>query len=78
VVASVQRGSYIRAVTNDFSQGKGANAAPNWKVLGAVPGSAWHSKPAEAFADGIGFAFSKTPTDTKLFLTLLLGGRAGQ
>jgi hypothetical protein len=54
---------------DDFSQGKGAKAAPNWKVLGAVPGSAWHSKPAEAFADGIGFAFSKTPTDTKLFLT---------
>ena len=68
VVASVERESYIRAMTNDFSQGKGARAAPNWKVLGAVPGSPWHRKPAEAFADGIGFAFSTTPTDTKLFL----------
>jgi hypothetical protein len=68
---------------DDFSQGKGAKAAPNWKVLGAVPGSAWHQKPAEAFADGIGFAFSTTPTDTKLFLTThpgsgLLGDLTGK
>ena len=55
---------------NDFSQGKGAKAAPNWKVLGlGSSGHTWTSKPAQAFADGIGFAFGSGNPDTKLFLT---------
>jgi hypothetical protein len=55
---------------DDFSQGKGVKAAPNWKLLGlGSSGRTWTSKPATAFADGIGFAFSTTPTDTRLFLT---------
>jgi hypothetical protein len=57
-----------KVLGDDFSQGKGVKAAPNWKLLGAGPAQ-WHSEPAQAFADGIGFAFSTTPTDTKLFLT---------
>jgi hypothetical protein len=51
---------------NDFSQGKGAKAAPNWKVLGlGSSGHTWTSKPAQAFADGIGFAFGSGNPDTK-------------
>jgi hypothetical protein len=54
---------------DDFSQGKAAKAAPNWKVLSRnSSGQTLTSKPAQAFADGIGFAFGTTP-DTKLFLT---------
>lgn len=57
------------ALGDDFSQGKGAKAAPNWKVLGLGPGGSWHSEAAKAFADGIGFAFGTDNPDTKLFLT---------
>ena len=58
------------ALGDDFSQGNGAKAAANWKVLGLGPsGQTSTSKPATAFADGIGFAFSTTPTDTRLFVT---------
>ena len=58
------------ALGDDFSQGKGAKAAPNWKVLGlGSSGHTWTSKPAQAFADGIGFAFGSGNPDTKLFLT---------
>ena len=52
---------------DDFSQGKGAKAAPHWKVLSLGSGH-WTQKPAQVFADGIGFAFGTTP-DTRLFLT---------
>ena len=54
---------------DDFSQGKSVKAAPNWKVLslGAPPDS-WTTKPAQAFDDGIGFAFGADPY-TRLFLT---------
>ena len=37
---------------DDFSQGKGATAAPNWKVLSLGSGNGFMSKPAQAFADG--------------------------
>jgi hypothetical protein len=50
---------------DDFSQSKGARAAPNWKVLSVgSSGQTFTSKPAQAFADGIGFAFSTTPRTT--------------
>jgi hypothetical protein len=55
------------ALGDDFSQGKGAKSAPNWKVLSFGSGH-WTQKPAQAFADGIGFAFGTTP-DPRLFLT---------
>jgi hypothetical protein len=63
------------ALGDDFSQGKGAKATANWKVLslGAVPDSRT-TKGARAFADGIGFAFGTTP-DTKLLLTSRPGQR---
>jgi hypothetical protein len=71
------------ALGDDFSQGKGAKAAPNWKVLSlGSSGQTLTSKPAQAFADGIGFAFGTTP-DTKLFVTSrpgsgLLGALTGK
>ena len=53
------------ALGDDFSQGKGAKAAPNWKVLSrGSSGQTFTSKPAQAFADGIGFAFGTTPRTT--------------
>ena len=55
------------ALGDDFSQGKGAKAAPNWKVLSFGSGH-WKQRPAQAFADGIGFAFHTTP-NPRLFLT---------
>jgi hypothetical protein len=70
------------ALGDDFSQGKGATAAPNWKVL--TPGPAqWHTQPAETFADGIGFAFGTDNPYPKLFLTShpgsgLLGNLTGK
>jgi hypothetical protein len=57
------------ALGDDFSQGKGAKAAPNWKLLGRGPGGHSTSTPAQAFADGIGLEFGTTPEDTRLFLT---------
>jgi hypothetical protein len=57
------------ALGDDFSQGNGANATANWKVLslGAVSDS-WNTKGARAFDDGIGFAFGADPY-TRFFLT---------
>ena len=55
------------ALGDDFSQGKGAKAAPHWKVLSLGSGHRTQ-KPAQVFADGIGFAFGTTP-DPRLFLT---------
>jgi hypothetical protein len=58
------------ALGDDFSQGKGANAAPNWKILGKNPsGQEGTSKVAQSFADGIGFTFGTDPVDSKLFVT---------
>jgi hypothetical protein len=56
------------ALGDDFSHGKGAKAAPNWKVLSRGPGGSFTTKPAQTFADGSGFAFVTDP-DTQLFLT---------
>jgi len=68
---------------DDFSQGKGAKATTHWKVnsLGAPPDT-WTTKPAQAFDDGIGFAFGADPY-TRLFLTSnqgsgLLGNLTGK
>jgi hypothetical protein len=55
------------ALGEDFSQGKGAKAAPHWKVVSLGSGHRTQ-KPAQAFADGIGFVFGTTP-DPRLFLT---------
>jgi hypothetical protein len=71
------------ALGDDFSQGNGANAAPNWKLLGKnASGHEGTSSPAQAFADGIGFAFSTDPVDSKLFVTEhpgdLLGNLTGK
>ena len=55
------------ALGHDFSQGKSANAAPKWKVLTLRSGH-WKQKPAQAFADGFGFAFGTTQ-DARLLLT---------
>lgn len=68
---------------DDFSQGRGANAAPNWKVIGKNPsGHEGASRPAQAFDDGIGFAFEPDPQGNKLFLTdhrgSLLGNLTGK
>jgi hypothetical protein len=53
----------------DFSQGKGAKATTHWKVhsLGAA---GWTTPPegAQAFDDGIGFAFGADPS-TRFFMT---------
>jgi hypothetical protein len=56
------------ALGDDFSQGKGAKAAPNWTVL-TTGDNGFKRKPAQAFADGIGFAFGTAPDDTRLFVT---------
>jgi hypothetical protein len=72
VLAPVLKAS---ALGDDFSQGKSAKAAPNWKVLSLGSGH-WTQKPANAFADGIGFAFGTTP-NPRLFLTTHLGGLLG-
>jgi hypothetical protein len=61
------------AVGDDFSQGKGGKAAPKWKVLSlGSSGQTFTSKPAQAFDDGIGFAFGADPY-TRLFVTSYLG-----
>jgi len=57
------------ALGDDFSQGNGAKATAQWKVLslGAV-GNSWTTKGARAFDDGIGFAFGADPS-TRFLLT---------
>ena len=70
------------ALGDDFSHGKGARAAPTWKVLSRGPGGSFTTKPAQTFADGIGFAFVTDP-DRQLFLTAhpgsgLLGDLTGK
>ena len=47
--------------------GQRRQAAPNWKVLAFGFGH-WTQKPAQTFADGIGFTFGTTP-DPRLFVT---------
>jgi hypothetical protein len=73
------------ALGDDFSQGKGIKAAPNWKVLSlGIPPDNWTNKPAQAYADGIGFEFgSSSPPYRRLFLTThpgsgLLGDLTGK
>src|SRR3954447_472848 len=56
------------ALGDDFSQGKGVH---KWNVLSLRSGH-WKRKPAQPFADGIGFAFGTT-RDPRLFLTNHLG-----
>ena len=59
-------GNYQWSRVRHAQQGKGAKAAHNWKVLSL--GSGRTQKPAQVFADGIGFAFGTTP-NPGLFLT---------
>ena len=54
---------------DDFSQGKGAKATTHWKVLSlGAPPDRWTTKEAQAFDDGIGFAFGADPYN-RFFLT---------
>lgn len=72
------------ALGDDFSQGKGAKAASNWKVhrLG-IPPDNWMKSQADAFADGIGFTFGTSAPYPRFFMTThpgsgLLGDLTGK
>ncbi len=71
------------ALGEDFSQGQGATAATHWKVLSlGAPPDRWTTEGAQAFDDGIGFAFG-ADSYTRFFLTSnqgsgLLGNLTGK
>jgi hypothetical protein len=69
------------ALASDFSNGKGATAAPNWKVYEFnASGQAYSSNAAAVYANGIGFDFLNR-ADTALITTkqdkTLLGNLTG-
>jgi hypothetical protein len=61
------------ALGDDFSQGKGAKAMTHWKALSlGTPPDTWTTAGAQAFDDGIGFAFGAYPY-TRFFVTSYQG-----
>lgn len=72
----------VPVLADDFANGNGANAAPNWKVYSlSSSGQTYATKGAQASNGGIGFDFMTTP-NTRLFMTThpgdLLGDLTGK